>query len=1031
MLKSLSLILILSVGAFAFEEIEPLEGTVSRPGHDNLQYQQKAAPAGQALGSYYVENSVCGTPKVMLLQYQSKYLPTQAADLARDFLGKHQAIFKNRPDDFKITSSKLILNKFYFITLSQTYNGIEIWGSRVSLKVTPEGKVFSAGGEIYSEVSVVTSPAIAAAAAIERAQQGISYNSTTDKAENAGIYILPLIFSDHIDYHLCYQIRIQTFEPRADWRAFVDAQTGEVIWREDTIDYETISGNVSGNIQPATPSDEQLVEPFPSVHIFADGSLADTTAADGSFAFEVSNMDPITIDILQEGAFLNVDNQIDQDAQYTTEVNPGDSFDLVWSDDNSTLPERNAYYHGQIVHDFIKTLDPSLTVMDFPMTCRVNVWGSCNAYWSSYDRSINFYLAGGNCPNMAQIADVIYHEYGHGVTHLQYWSGGHDDPNGAMHEGFSDFLACLITDQPLIGRGFYGPNTHIRDLDNDNRYPEDWGGEPHNDGLIIGGALWDLKLLLDDDRPNYVDTLWHYARYGYSQEYLGYFWDLLTVDDDDGDLENGTPHAWEIFYSFGDLHGIGPGVGLEIAHTPVIDSEDSTTAFDVEAAVTSQFSMDSGTVKVYYSTGGEYTEIEMDPTGGNNWYCQIPSQSFGTTVDYYIVAYDDLNMRAASPANAPDSVYSFYVGFDMIAPAMDFVAGPANTIDLFGPYGEFIFQSWDVHGVDTLSGQLHYQVNSGAESIEPMSVGSQVGEFTLEDLDVGQVLQTGDEISYWFTCRDLAINHNLARLPEQGVFNFEISTSELLDDFEDGIDKWQVFGDGWIANNQQGYQSHACLKTAGQYYENNENSVIRFNEPFNLSLYDHIWLRFMRRNFFLTGDSCFAVASHSPTGPWTRFGGITGNTNNWAPYYVELEGFAGPGNEEVYVGLQVITDEAENYFGIFADNVEIYIAEPTGVSPLNQVPTELALSQNYPNPFNLKTTIAFALPSSESISLDVFDILGRRVARLIDNAEMTAGVHRIIWDGSNASGETVTSGIYFYRLRAGEKTTIKQMMLIK
>jgi len=1031
MLKSLSLMLILSIGAFAFEEFGPPDGTIARPGYDNLQYQQKTAPDGLAIGSYYVENSICGTPRVMMLQYQSKYAGTAGAELAYDFIQNYQNLFKSPAGNFKITSTKLILDKFYFINLAQEYNDVAIWGSRLSLKATPGGKVFSAGGEIYSDVSVVTTPAIVPEAAAERARQGIIYNSATDKTENAGTTILPLIFADHIDYRFCYLMKISTLEPRADWRVFVDAHTGEVIWREDTIEYETISGHISGGIQPSTPFDSEQLEPFTNLHIFADGSLVDTTAPDGFYSFEASGADPLTIEILLEGSYLNVNNQIDQDAYYATEVIPGETFDLEWNDDNSTIPERDAFYHGQMVHDFIKTIDPGLTVMDFPMTCRVNVSGACNAYWSSFDRSINFYIEAGNCPNIAQIADVVYHEYGHGITNLQYSAGGHNDPNGAMHEGFSDFIAGLITDQPLIGRGFYGPNTHLRNLDNDNRFPEDWGGEPHNDGLIIGGALWDLKLLLDDERPNYVDTLWQYAKYGYSGDFIGYFWDMLVVDDDDGDIDNGTPHAYEIFYAFGDLHGIGPGVALEIVHTPVIDSEDSTTAFDVTASVFSQFSMDSGTVTLYYSSGGDYDELEMAPAGGDNWHCQIPNQSFGTTVNYYIEAYDDINFHATSPANAPDSVYSFYVGFDLVAPGMQFVAGPANTIDLFGPYGRFAFQSWDVHGVDTLSGQLHYQINAGPESLAPMVVGSQVGEFVLDELEIGQVLQTGDEINFWFTCRDLAINHNDARLPDQGSFTFAMTVSELLDDFEAGIDDWQVFGDGWMAYDQQGYRSNACLKTSGQYYENNENSVIRFNEPFNLTPYDQVWLRFMRRNFFLAGDSCFAVAANSESGPWTRFGGITGNANNWAPYYVELEGFAGSGNEEVYVGLQLITDEADNYFGIFVDDAEIYITQPTGVSPLDQMPTELALGQNYPNPFNLRTIISFTLPNSAPVSLDVFDILGRRVERLIDKAELQAGVHQITWDGTNAAGATVTSGIYFYRLVCGERSAIRQMTLLK
>ena len=83
------------------------------------------------------------------------------------------------------------------------------------------------------------------------------------------------------------------------------------------------------------------------------------------------------------------------------------------------------------------------------------------------------------------------------------------------------------------------------------------------------------------------------------------------------------------------------------------------------------------------------------------------------------------------------------------------------------------------------------------------------------------------------------------------------------------------------------------------------------------------------------------------------------------------------------------------------------------------------LHDNYPNPFNPVTTIKFEIPVSCRVSLKIYDILGREAATLIDT-RLDAGMHIISWDASRFS-----SGIYFYRLAAGDFTQSKRMILVK
>lgn len=91
----------------------------------------------------------------------------------------------------------------------------------------------------------------------------------------------------------------------------------------------------------------------------------------------------------------------------------------------------------------------------------------------------------------------------------------------------------------------------------------------------------------------------------------------------------------------------------------------------------------------------------------------------------------------------------------------------------------------------------------------------------------------------------------------------------------------------------------------------------------------------------------------------------------------------------------------------------------------SQLPTSYELGQNYPNPFNPSTTIAFALPRPSEITLKVFDASGREVATLVEG-RLPAGRHEVVLDARPFS-----SGVYFYRLQAGEFSQTRRLTLVK
>jgi hypothetical protein len=94
------------------------------------------------------------------------------------------------------------------------------------------------------------------------------------------------------------------------------------------------------------------------------------------------------------------------------------------------------------------------------------------------------------------------------------------------------------------------------------------------------------------------------------------------------------------------------------------------------------------------------------------------------------------------------------------------------------------------------------------------------------------------------------------------------------------------------------------------------------------------------------------------------------------------------------------------------------------------LPDHFSLRQNYPNPFNPATTISFSLPVAEQVRLEIFNSLGRRVTTLLQK-DLPAGDHSVVWDGTDASMDRAASGIYFYRLTAGDHAESRKMILLK
>jgi phosphatidylserine/phosphatidylglycerophosphate/cardiolipin synthase-like enzyme/DNA/RNA endonuclease YhcR with UshA esterase domain len=120
------------------------------------------------------------------------------------------------------------------------------------------------------------------------------------------------------------------------------------------------------------------------------------------------------------------------------------------------------------------------------------------------------------------------------------------------------------------------------------------------------------------------------------------------------------------------------------------------------------------------------------------------------------------------------------------------------------------------------------------------------------------------------------------------------------------------------------------------------------------------------------------------------------------------------------IARQYVQEFAKRYKESGGTGVIVGVEEIQG-----RVPEQFTLSQNYPNPFNPATTIQFQIPTSGWVSIKVFDILGREVVTLL-NEKKTVGIYKMTWNAS-----ALTSGVYFYRMQAGNIIQVKKALLLK
>ena len=150
---------------------------------------------------------------------------------------------------------------------------------------------------------------------------------------------------------------------------------------------------------------------------------------------------------------------------------------------------------------------------------------------------------------------------------------------------------------------------------------------------------------------------------------------------------------------------------------------------------------------------------------------------------------------------------------------------------------------------------------------------------------------------------------------------------------------------------------------------------------------------------------------------------------DWTHFYVDVT-VPEPPVGQIAKAISVRLHSLTRFVGtVYLDVLEVVKADPTGVE--NEfIPVTHNLFQNYPNPFNPSTVISYSIPNVSFVSLRIYDILGREVKTLV-NSEQNIGIHNVQWNGDNSFGNKVSSGIYLYKIEAGDFIMTKKMLLLK
>lgn len=480
---------------------------------------------------------------------------TSAYGAAIEFVERYANAFGVRASDLSLEKYSPIADKFVVYWFRQHAFGVPVDQAGVTVLVKPG----SPHSVVLASPITVPTPTVPPNGLISHQYAWQVVRRLMPHADNI---LQPefVIWSNGTIGRYAYKVEASTNDlanPER-WFFFIDAVHANVLEQRDGIYYVDITGSIKGWGTPGAEPDASYNPPvlldLPGQALVQGGNSA-YADMQGLFTIPHPGTSAVNVDARLHSQWARAVNQAGSNEVLTLNITPPGPANFVFNSSPSQFvtAQVNALLHTTIVHNFAKAINPAYPGIDIQMPANVNINSSCNAFYNG--TSINFFRAAGSCVNTAY-SSVVYHEYGHHIV-----ATGHNNPSGAFHEGFADITSMLLLDDPIIGRGFSGQGTYVRYPVNANvQYP--CSGGSHHCGQVVGGAFWRLNVLLQA-KLGWQEGIDH-ARYLYLNLILlspainpNMTIDVLTLDDDDGNIFNGTPNYDEIDQAFS-AHNLPP-----------------------------------------------------------------------------------------------------------------------------------------------------------------------------------------------------------------------------------------------------------------------------------------------------------------------------------------------------------------------------------------------------------------------------------------------------------------------------------------
>ncbi|MCA8949935.1 MAG: hypothetical protein KDE27_10565 [Planctomycetes bacterium] len=574
------------------------------------------------------------------------------------------------------------MGQVWSFTFDQQYRGIPVLDGRADVRVHMRGRISALGSTaVPIPADFVTVPAIAEATATAIAwnSQGLEPNAVPQPGRRPDSRLV--IWSDGAADALAapalaWEIPIAAVQADGSGpvgRVYVDAQTGRPLqYRNDKHEcgIPGCTGSASEPVAsavasapvtppPATytvmgwlrtgysPISAPTNEPLVGVEVTVPGIGTLVTDQNGQFTANLSTPTSVTVQL--DGIHMQlIAGTQPQTATLTLQPGVNQTFQLCsQTATQDQMAHTTTYYWTHEINEFVRGIVgnlPELSIADMVQPT-VNITSSCNAYYTN--NSINFYFQTTQCNNTSA-ASVVAHEWGHGIDDR---FGGISQTNG-LSEGWGDICSIYLLDDPTIGHDFYTNGTPIRTGTNTRQYPG--GSGPHAQGESWMGFAWKYR---ENLRTNYgtqqalaisnatvLGTLVADAK-----NQMDAVLEVFIADDNDANLNNGTPHHPELAAAC-TAHNLPypPILAGDLVHLPLGQSNDPLVPRFVECDAIPTFGS-FASVELFYNDG-QPRQVAMIPTATPNRYrALVPGMFSPQVLTYHIVATHSSNAVFRSP----------------------------------------------------------------------------------------------------------------------------------------------------------------------------------------------------------------------------------------------------------------------------------------------------------------------------------------------------------------------------------------------